>query len=246
MSFRKNRKICPGSVIRTRPTRGERMRWSLSDWHSLLEILEIKKMFFLHLSSSLYGAVLWASPMFITELDVILHPNTVHHSTRKMIGRTSVKASHWPGWDLSSDPELSFNESFKASIITLKITTLGYRVMPPFCWNLFIIWFLSTLLSCEGWALPLAPGTSGVLGLWPDWWVLSGGGFSSPAITCNEEVIFWAQYLHPTLHNQLTETSVTQTLQFSLNQSGHSPPGPGPIRGQRSLRVTKRCLHLLG
>ena len=152
---------------------------------------------------------------------------------------------HCPPFDKQNDrpdfsqglapPELSFNESFKASIITLKITTLGYRVMPPFCWNLFIIWFLSTLLSCKGWALPLARGTSGGLGLCPDWWVLSGAGFTSPAITCNEEVIFWAQYLLPTLQTNrdisyphpaiFSQPIRSQSARAGANQSPEEPPG---------------------
>ena len=84
-------------------------------------------MFFLHLSSSLYGVVSWASPMFITGLDVIPHRKDCGQFDKEMIKLHLSQGLTGLGTDLS------FNESFKASIITQKISTLGYRVMPPFC-----------------------------------------------------------------------------------------------------------------
>ena len=124
------------------------------------------------------------------------------------------------------------NESFKASIITQEITTQGYTVMAPFCWNLFIIWFLSTLLFKDAQtspALSLVINSSRWLGLSSDWSVLFL--LACLAIMFNEETHH--------RHCQLTETSVTLTLQFSPTVSSDQSEPRGASGWQ------KRCLHLL-
>ena len=89
------------------------------------------------------------------------------------------------------------NESFKPSIITQQITTQGYTMMAAFCWNLFIIRFLSTLLFRDAQACPalsLVLNSSACLRLSSDRSVLSVPGCL--IITFNEE-IFSDQYTDP-------------------------------------------------